>query len=303
MRKGIILAGGAGTRLDPITRGVSKQLLPIYDKPMIYYPICTLMLSGIKEILLITNPSERESFKRLIQDGSQWGINVQYKVQEAPDGIAQALLLGADFLDNSPVALILGDNLFHGHDLISQLKNACLREEGATIFAYPVSDPERYGVVTFDKNGTALSLEEKPSKPKSRYAITGIYFYDSTATDKANQISPSKRGELEITDINKLYLNDSKLNVEILGRGMAWLDTGTFDSLNEASNYIRTLENRQGFKVSCPEEIAWRQGWITDEQLEITARKMVKSGYGGYLLSLLEDKSALISNLTALNRM
>lgn len=301
MRKGIILAGGAGTRLDPITRGVSKQLLPIYDKPMIYYPICTLMLSGIKEILLITNPSERESFKRLIQDGSQWGINVQYKVQEAPDGIAQALLLGADFLDNSPVALILGDNLFHGHDLISQLKNACLREEGATIFAYPVSDPERYGVVTFDKNGTALSLEEKPSKPKSRYAITGIYFYDSTATDKANQISPSKRGELEITDINKLYLNDSKLNVEILGRGMAWLDTGTFDSLNEASNYIRTLENRQGFKVSCPEEIAWRQGWITDEQLEITARKMVKSGYGGYLLSLLEDKSALISNLTALS--
>ena len=301
MRKGIILAGGAGTRLDPITRGVSKQLLPVYDKPMIYYPICTLMLSGIKEILLITNPSERESFKRLIQDGSQWGINVQYKVQEAPDGIAQALLLGADFLDNSPVALILGDNLFHGHDLISQLKNACLREEGATIFAYPVSDPERYGVVTFDKNGTALSLEEKPSKPKSRYAITGIYFYDSTATDKANQISPSKRGELEITDINKLYLNDSKLNVEILGRGMAWLDTGTFDSLNEASNYIRTLENRQGFKVSCPEEIAWRQGWITDEQLEITARKMVKSGYGGYLLSLLEDKSALISNLTALS--
>ena len=301
MRKGIILAGGAGTRLDPITRGVSKQLLPIYDKPMIYYPICTLMLSGIKEILLITNPSERESFKRLIQDGSQWGINVQYKVQEAPDGIAQALLLGADFLDNSPVALILGDNLFHGHDLISQLKNACLREEGATIFAYPVSDPERYGVVTFDKNGIALSLEEKPSNPKSRYAITGIYFYDSTATDKANQISPSKRGELEITDINKLYLNDSKLNVEILGRGMAWLDTGTFDSLNEASNYIRTLENRQGFKVSCPEEIAWRQGWITDEQLEITARKMVKSGYGGYLLSLLEDKSALISNLTALS--
>lgn len=299
MRKGIILAGGAGTRLDPITRGVSKQLLPVYDKPMIYYPICTLMLSGIKEILLITNPSERESFKRLIQDGSQWGINVQYKVQEAPDGIAQALLLGADFLDNSPVALILGDNLFHGHDLISQLKNACLREEGATIFAYPVSDPERYGVVTFDKNGIALSLEEKPSNPKSRYAITGIYFYDSTATDKANQISPSKRGELEITDINKLYLNDSELNVEILGRGMAWLDTGTFDSLNEASNYIRTLENRQGFKVSCPEEIAWRQGWITDEQLEITARKMVKSGYGGYLLSLLEDKSALISNLTA----
>lgn len=301
MRKGIILAGGAGTRLDPITRGVSKQLLPVYDKPMIYYPICTLMLSGIKEILLITNPSERESFKRLIQDGSQWGINVQYKVQEAPDGIAQALLLGADFLDNSPVALILGDNLFHGHDLISQLKNACLREEGATIFAYPVSDPERYGVVTFDKNGIALSLEEKPSNPKSRYAITGIYFYDSTATDKANQISPSKRGELEITDINKLYLNDSELNVEILGRGMAWLDTGTFDSLNEASNYIRTLENRQGFKVSCPEEIAWRQGWITDEQLEITARKMVKSGYGGYLLSLLEDKSALISNLTALS--
>ena len=301
MRKGIILAGGSGTRLAPITMGVSKQLLPVYDKPMIYYPICTLMLSGIKEILLITTPSEKRAFERLIQDGSQWGINVQYKVQESPDGIAQALLLGAEFLDNSPVALILGDNLFHGHDLVGQLKKACLRAEGATIFAYPVSDPERYGVVTFDKNRIALSLEEKPINPKSRYAITGIYFYDSTATYKAKQISPSKRGELEITDINQLYLDDAKLNVEILGRGMAWLDTGTFDSLNEASNFIRTLENRQGLKVSCPEEIAWRQGWITDDQLESTARKMVKSGYGGYLLSLLEDKSTLITNLTNIN--
>jgi len=291
-RKGIILAGGSGSRLAPLTTAVSKQLMPVYDKPMIYYPLSTLMLAGIREILIISTPTDQAAFQRLLGDGSAWGISLTYAIQPSPDGLAQAFLIGEEFLAGHPAALVLGDNLFHGHDLVPQLQASYGLTSGATVFAYPVRDPERYGVVEFAADGQVLSIEEKPTSPRSRYAVTGLYFYDSSVVERAHQVRPSPRGELEITDLNRLYLDDGQLRVELMGRGMAWLDTGTPDSLHEAASYIRTLEHRQGLKVGCPEEVAWRMGWIDATAMERLAAPLRKSGYGNYLLQLLESVHA-----------
>jgi len=289
-RKGIILAGGAGSRLHPATLALSKQLLPVYDKPMVYYPLSVLMLAGIRDILLVSTPRDVPLFERLLGDGAQWGLRIVYAVQHEPKGIAQALLVGADFLRDSPSALVLGDNVFHGHDLAARLRAAHRRCEGATVFAYPVRDPQRYGVVEFDREGRATGIEEKPANPKSRYAVTGLYFYDTEAVEIARGIRPSARGELEITDVNLAYLERGRLDVQPLGRGDAWLDTGTHDSLLEAAQFIQTLEKRQGLKVACPEEIAWRQGWIDDARLRALALAIGASGYGDYLLALLDER-------------
>jgi len=288
-RKGIILAGGNGSRLYPITKATSKQLIPVYDKPMIYYPLSTLMLAGIKDILIITTPHDNKSFRELLGNGSQFGINIKYKIQSKPEGIAQAFLIAEDFIENSNVTLILGDNLFHGDFLVNKLKKSYLINEGASIFAYSVSDPERYGVVEFDAKGIAYNIEEKPKNPKSKFAITGLYFYDNTVVEKAKKIEPSSRGELEITDLNKMYMKEGKLIVEKMNRGMTWLDTGTTDSLHEASSYIRSLEKRQGLKIGCPEEVAWRVGFIDDEQLYSLSIDLPKSGYGKYLQTILNE--------------